>query len=278
MTDTTTLPRLALIGAGKMGGAMFAGWCKAGLAPSILIDPGLFNPVFHDPGTPESLARACDQVFAQATDTPAGWIPDAVVIAVKPQMAQIVLPDLTHLIGPDTVVLSIMAGRPIAAISAALNNAAVVRAMPNTPAAIGKGITVACAGPNVSDAQKSLCLRLLQSVGEAVFLEDEGLINPVSALSGSGPAYVFLLAELMEQAGIELGIPASLARTLARHTVAGSGALIEATSKDAAELRREVTSPRGSTEAALAVLMAHHAWPQLMIDAMRAATKRASEL
>ena len=133
--------------------------------------------------------------------------------------------------------------------------AAVVRAMPNTPAAVRQGITVACAGPGVTAAQRALCDRLLAAIGAVAWVEDEALIDPVTAVSGGGPAYVFLLAELLERAAIEQGIPADLARLLARQTVAGSGALLAASTEDAAALRRAVTSPRGTTERALAVLM-----------------------
>lgn len=262
------IPPVLLVGAGKMGGAMFAGWCRAGLAPSVLIDP---HP---QPG----LARACDQVVDDA-DTPiAGFAPAAIIVAVKPQMADAVLPKLTKFLRPNTIVLSIMAGRKIAGLSAALGGATVMRAMPNTPAAIGRGITVACAGPGVTDDQLRLCDTLLAAVGEVAFVDDEALIDPVTAVSGSGPAYIFLLAELMEQAGIEAGLPPDLARRLARRTVSGSGALMDASPEDAAVLRRAVTSPKGTTERALAVLMAPDAWPRTIREAINAATKRAGEL
>jgi pyrroline-5-carboxylate reductase len=150
--------------------------------------------------------------------------------------------------------------------------------MPNTPAAIGQGITVACAGPGVTEAQRALCDDLLGAVGQVAWVDDEDLMDPVTAVSGSGPAYVFLLAELLERAGITAGLPAELARRLARQTVSGAGALLAASDEDAAALRRAVTSPRGTTEQALAVLMADDAWPASLTKAVAAASARAKEL
>jgi pyrroline-5-carboxylate reductase len=177
------------------------------------------------------------------------------------------------------VFLSIMAGRNIAGMRALLGEAAaVIRAMPNTPAAVRQGFTVACPGPGVTDAQKALADTLLSSVGEVAWVEEEGLIDPVTAVSGGGPAYVFLLAELMEAAAIEQGLPPDLARRMARATVAGSGALLAASPEDSAQLRKNVTSPKGTTERALAVLMQPEAWPALMSKAIAAATDRSREL
>jgi pyrroline-5-carboxylate reductase len=252
-----------------MGGALFSGWAARGLAPSALVDPA------PAPG----IARSCDVVVATAADLPPGFASAAVILAVKPQMADAVMAALGPVLPADCVVLSIMAGRRIAGIDAALGGGrAVVRAMPNTPAAIGRGITVACADGRVTETQRELCDRLLATVGDVAWVEDEALIDPVTAVSGSGPAYVFLLAELLEQAGIAEGLPADLARLLARKTVAGSGALLDSSPEDAAALRRAVTSPRGTTEAALGVLMDEAAWPLAIAQAVSAATKRAHEL
>jgi len=177
------------------------------------------------------------------------------------------------------VFLSIMAGRTLRGIARLLGaGARVVRAMPNTPAAIRQGITVACAGPEVDAEQRALCDTLLRAVGTVAWVDHEALLDPVTAVSGGGPAYVFLLAELLERAAVEQGIPADLARALARQTVAGSGALLAASEQDAAELRRAVTSPRGTTERALAVLMGDAAWPMLVSRAIAAATARSREL
>jgi pyrroline-5-carboxylate reductase len=172
---------------------------------------------------------------------------------------------------------SILAGKTIADLAARLA-VPVIRAMPNTPAAIGHGITALCAGPGVSDPQRRLAETLLQAVGDVVWVEDEALIDPITAISGSGPAYVFLLAELMEQAGIEAGVPPALARRLARKTVFGAGALLNESADTAAGLRRAVTSSKGATEKALEVLMADSAWPRSIRDAMQAVIRRSREL
>ena len=171
-----------------------------------------------------------------------------------------------------------MAGRTVANLQGLLPGAAIVRAMPNTPAAIRQGITAAFAGPGVDDAARALCDRLLLSIGEVAWVDDEGHLDAVTAVSGGGPAYVFLLAELLERAAIEQGIPAPLARRLARVTVAGSGALLAASEAEAADLRIAVTSPGGTTQRALAVLMADDAWPAAVSRAIGAATDRSREL
>ena len=267
---TEALPPLLLLGGGRMGGAMLAGWRERGLLPSFVIDPA-----------PAAAALAGDgvQVFPDPGDLPPGFVPAAVVLAVKPQQADAALPGVARFAGDRAVMLSIMAGRAIAGLQALLGaGAPVVRAMPNTPAAIRQGITVACPGPGVSPAQKTLCNDLLASVGEVAWVDDERLIDPVTAVSGGGPAYVFLLAELLERAAVEQGIPSALARQLARVTVAGSGALLAASSEDASALRVAVTSPAGTTERALAVLMEDAAWPALLSRAIDAATRRSREL
>jgi pyrroline-5-carboxylate reductase len=260
------LPPVLLVGMGKMGGAMARGWIERGLSPSFAIDPaggGDAGPI---------------TVVPDAAAVPAAFVPAAVVLAVKPQMAGAALPACARFAGA-AVFVSIMAGRAIASLRGALGaEAAVVRAMPNTPAAIRQGITVACAGPGVDAARRGLADALLAAVGEVAWVEDERLLDPVTAVSGGGPAYVFLLAELLERAAIEQGIPADLARRLARRTVAGSGALLAASDDDAAVLRRAVTSPAGTTERALAVLMRDEAWPALVSRAIDAASERSREL
>lgn len=267
---TESLPSILLLGGGRMGGAMLAGWRERGLAPSYVIDPA---------PAARALAGEDVQVVPVVSDVPPGFAPAAVVLAVKPQQAEAVLPGLAHLSGSGAVVLSIMAGRTIAGLRALLGaDAPVVRAMPNTPAAIRRGITVACAGPRVTPGQQALCDSLLAAVGEVAWIGEEGLIDPVTAVSGGGPAYVFLLAELLERAAMEQGIPQPLARQLARATVAGSGALLAASAEDASALRIAVTSPAGTTERALAVLMADAAWPDHVSRAIDAATRRSREL
>ncbi len=263
------LPPVLLVGGGRMGGAMVRGWRERGLAPSIVLDPA-----------PDAAALAAEgvTVVASADAIPPSFRPAALVLAVKPQVADAALPAVAGLVRDGTVALSIMAGRTIAGIEALLPGAALVRAMPNTPAAIGRGITVACAGPGVTAAQRDLCGALLAAVGEVAWVEEEGMLDAVTAVSGSGPAYVFLLAELLERAATEQGLPPALARQLARATVAGSGALLAASAEDAAALRRAVTSPGGTTQAALAVLMEEAGWPAILSRAVVAAAQRSREL
>jgi pyrroline-5-carboxylate reductase len=259
------IPPILLVGFGKMGGAMLAGWCDLGLQPSIAVDPSR-------PASPSAAVT----VVGSAGEIPADFAPEAVVLAVKPQSAPETLPHYARF--PGAVMLSIMAGRSIASLQGPLGGASVVRAMPNTPAAIGQGFTVACAGTGVTEAQRALCDTLLKAVGDVAWVDDEALIDPVTAVSGGGPAYVFLLAELLERAAIEQGIPPDLARRMARKTVAGSGALLAASELDAATLRRNVTSPAGTTERALAVMMDEAAWPATISRAIEAATVRSREL
>ena len=265
----STIPPLLLVGCGRMGGAMLAGWRERGLAPSFAVDPA-----------PGAAAHAGPDLTVVATlaSIPAGFAPAAVILAVKPQSAAEALPAYARFTG-SAVVLSIMAGRTIGGIEALLGgHAAIVRAMPNTPAAVRQGITVAVPNVSVSVAQRDLCDGLLRAIGLVEWVSDEGLLDPVTAVSGSGPAYVFLLAELMEKAAIEQGIAPALARVLARQTVAGSGALLAASDETAAALRVAVTSPGGTTQAALEVLMKAEAMPAALSEAIAAATRRSREL
>jgi pyrroline-5-carboxylate reductase len=202
----------------------------------------------------------------------------AVVVAVKPQVAPEVLPALAPFVGAATVVVSIMAGRPLKFLAGALPRAPLVRAMPNTPAAIGRGITVVVPNARVSEPQRALVQVLLSAVGAVEWIADEALMDAVTALSGSGPAYVFLLAETMAQAGVAAGLPPALAANLARATVAGAGELLHRSPLDAAKLRQNVTSPGGTTAAALDVLMAKDGLERLMTRAIAAATERSREL
>ncbi|MEJ0015531.1 MAG: pyrroline-5-carboxylate reductase [Acetobacteraceae bacterium] len=264
-----TIPPILLVGCGRMGSAMLAGWREKGLAPSVAVDPA---------PQAASWAAADLTVVADIGAVPQGFAPAAVVLAVKPQNAADTLPHYQRFRG-SAVFLSIMAGRTIGGMQALLGEgAAIVRAMPNTPAAVRQGVTVVCPGAGVGAAQSALCERLLEAIGVVAWVEDEALLDPVTAVSGSGPAYVFLLAELMERAAIEQGIPADLARLLARQTVAGSGALLGASREDAAALRIAVTSPGGTTEQALRILMSADAWPDALSRAIAAATARSREL
>jgi pyrroline-5-carboxylate reductase len=261
---------LVLVGAGKMGGAMLEGWHRLGLKfdQVIAIEP--------DPA-PEIITLGQRGLrINPALDTTTAT---AIVIAVKPQIATQVLPTLARLIRDHTVVISIMAGRTLGFLEKALPaNAAVVRAMPNTPASIGRGITVAVPNARVNKAQRELADKLLRATGAVEWVTDESLMDAVTAVSGSGPAYVFLLAESLARAGAAAGLPADLATRLARATVAGAGELLHRSALDAATLRQNVTSPGGTTAAALDVLMGRDGLDPVMERAIAAATRRSREL
>jgi pyrroline-5-carboxylate reductase len=264
---------LLLVGAGKMGQAMLDGWIARGLKPKqvSVIDPQPAKSI-------KALTRRGVKLNAKpgpkATADAA-----AIVIAVKPQTAPDAVPPLALYVGKSTLVLSIMAGRTIGFIENALPpGTAIVRAMPNTPAAVGRGITVAVANANVSAGQRKLATILLAAIGKVEWVEDEALIDAVTALSGSGPAYVFLLAEAMTKAGIAAGLPAELAARLARETVSGSGELLHRSDLEAAILRQNVTSPGGTTAAALEVLMGAGGFDEILTKAIAAATARSRQL
>ena len=261
---------LVLVGAGKMGGAMLDGWLARGLNPKklVVIEPRPAKAV-------KALTRRGLKLNPQGKAAAAS----AIVIAVKPQTAPEALPPLAAYVGKTTVVLSIMAGRTLQFLRQSLPpGTAIVRAMPNTPAAIGRGISVAVANARVSARQRKLADALLAAIGQVEWIADEALIDAVTALSGSGPAYVFLLAEAMTKAGIAAGLPAPLAARLARETVAGSGELLQRSGFDAATLRQNVTSPGGTTAAALEVLMGPGGFDELLTRAIAAAANRSREL
>ena len=262
---------ILLVGCGKMGGALLAGWRERQIAPHFIV---------VEPGTAAAAAQAPEvTVHASPAALPADLAPAAVVLAVKPQSLDEVLPPYRALAQRGVPFLSIAAGKTLGYFARRLGaDAAVVRAMPNTPAAIGRGIAVACASPAVSAAARDLCDRLLAAVGEVAWVADEALLDPVTAVSGSGPAYVFLLIECLAEAGVAAGLPADLAMRLARATVAGSGELAHRASESAATLRENVTSPGGTTRAALDVLMAPDGMAALMRKAVAAATRRSREL
>ena len=262
------MTRILLVGCGKMGGALLAGWIEQGTDPRdiVVIEPAA--PVAPLPGL---------RVVKAAADVPAGFQPEMVVLAVKPQMMDQVLPSVAGHIG--SVYLSIAAGRTIASLTKGLGGkASVVRAMPNTPAAIGRGISVAVAGPGVTEAQRKACDASLSAAGAVEWVEDEGLIDAVTAVSGSGPAYVFLLAEAVTEAGIAVGLPPQLAEKLARATISGAGELLHRSTEPASALREAVTSPKGTTFAALEVLRAEPGLMGLMKRAVAAAWTRSKEL
>lgn len=256
-----------LVGCGKMGGALLAGWARRRAAADIrVVEPGA-------PTLPKTVKH-----YASAAALPKNFAPRAIVLAVKPQVLAEVLPAYRRFAG-GAVFLSIAAGKTLAFFARHLGpEAAVVRAMPNTPAAIGRGIAGACANPQVAAAQRVLCEKLLAAAGEVVWVDAEAQLDPVTAVSGSGPAYVFLLIECLAEAGIAAGLPAAMAMKLARATVAGAGELAWRSSEEAAQLRRNVTSPGGTTEAALKILMAEDGLGTLMRRAVAAATARSREL
>ena len=261
---------LVLVGAGKMGGALLDGWLARGLDPRCVtvLDP-----------QPGKAVRALARRGLTLNPKRPPQAVTALVLAVKPQGAAEILPALAPMLTRTTLVLSIMAGKPLRFLAEALQReAALVRAMPNTPAAIGRGITVAVPGAGVSTRQRKLASELLAAAGAVEWVADEALMDAVTAVSGSGPAYVFLLAEALAEAGVRAGLPAALAERIARETVSGSGELLRQSPLAAADLRRNVTSPGGTTAAALAVLMAENGLPALMESAVAAATSRSREL
>lgn len=264
---------VVLLGAGKMGGAMLEGWLKLGLSPdhAIVLDP-------HMPAEAAEALAARGVSVNPDLDTVSA--PSVILLAVKPQVAPDALPRVAPLVKAGTVVVSIMAGRTLSFMTDIFGaDAALVRSIPNTPAAIGRGVSVAVAGPRVSAAQRDLASALLSAIGIVEWIEDEALMDAATAVSGSGPAYAFLLAEAMAQAGVEAGLPAELSHRIARATVAGAGALLDHSDLPAATLRQNVTSPGGTTAAALAVLMhEENGFGPLLTAAIAAATKRGKEL
>ena len=264
---------LVLAGAGKMGGAMLKGLLAKGLDAKHVI--------IQDPAPPADAADLAKRHAIQIVPEIGKLaVPPAVIIAaVKPQVMEAVFPTLARHAGPDTLVISIAAGRSIASFEKHLSpGIAVVRAMPNTPAAIGRGITVCAANVHVKAAQRQLANDLLSAVGEVGWIDDEALMDAVTAVSGSGPAYVFLLAECLAEAGRKAGLDAALAMRLARATVSGSGELLAQSDLDPATLRQSVTSPGGTTAAALSVLMGPNGLQDILIKAVAAAVKRGQEL
>jgi pyrroline-5-carboxylate reductase len=260
---------IVLAGAGKMGGAMLSGWLAQGLDARHLsvIEPHPFDEVRALAAKGIRLNPSPQDIGAAAT----------LVVALKPQMFREAGAMLKSFTGPATLVVSIMAGATIASIEAVCGGM-VVRAMPNTPAAIGRGITVAVTANDVSPAQRAVADALLRATGSVEWIDDEGLMDAVTAVSGSGPAYIFLLAEELARAGVEAGLPLALATRLARETVAGSGELLHRSELSSATLRQNVTSPGGTTAAALDVLMGKDGLQPLLTRAVAAATRRSKEL
>ena len=275
---------LLLVGCGKMGGALLGGWLERGVeAASITV----IEPLTQSAARFETAGVS---LVSDSAALSADYAPAVVVFAVKPQQMDAVMPGHARFARAGTVFLSIAAGKTIAYFqghlggpgyaegSAEASEAAVVRAMPNLPASIGRGMTVLCANPRVTPAQRETCAALLEAVGEVAWVEEESLLDPVTAVSGGGPAYVFLLIECLAQAGVEAGLPEDLAMRLARATVAGAGELVHRAAEPASTLRENVSSPGGTTLEALKVLMAPDGLQPLLNRAIAEATRRSREL
>ncbi len=259
---------LVLAGAGKMGGAMLEGWLAGGLPPDWV---GVIDPI----PSADLVSRGLMIDPAVAASPP----PEVLVLAIKPQTLASAGPDLARFAGPGTLVVSVLAGKTLADLTRALPQAgAFVRAMPNLPASIGRGATGAFAGPGTTPRQHEIANGLLGANGIVEWVEREELIDAVTAVSGSGPAYLFHLVECLAAAGLAAGLEAGLAGRLARATVTGAGALLDSSDLEPAELRRNVTSPGGTTAAALDVLMSDTGLGPLMREAVAAAKRRAGEL
>jgi pyrroline-5-carboxylate reductase len=265
---------LLLVGGGKMGEALLDGWLRHGLGRDAV------QVVEPDDARRELVAGAHGVVaVGRPEDLPATPAPGALLLAVKPQAMDAALPAYAARVGRDTLVLSIAAGKPIALLDRALGaGLGVVRAMPNTPAAVGRGVSVLCANAGATGGQRALAERLMAAVGAVHWVEDEDLLHAVTAVSGSGPAYVFHLIEALAEAGARAGLPEPLATALARGTVVGAGELARRSEETAAQLRANVTSPGGTTAAALQVLTAEDGLKFLMARAVAAAARRSREL
>jgi pyrroline-5-carboxylate reductase len=265
--DRVTRDGLVLLGCGKMGSALLAGWLKAGLPPASvwIVEP---SPTDWLIGLGTRLNEGLPKVPAVA------------LLAVKPQMMGKALPALQSLGNGRTLFVSIAAGTTIATFEALLGDRTpIIRTMPNTPAMVGRGITAMCGNNRVSAEDMALARELMSAVGQVIALDREDLIDAVTAVSGSGPAYVFHLIEAMAAAGEAEGLPADVAMQLARATVSGAGELVFQSPETAAQLRINVTSPGGTTAAALAVLMdPETGFPALLKRAVKAAADRGRKL
>ncbi len=262
---------LVLVGAGKMGAALLRGWLDGGLDRKsvVVVDPA---------PPPDSAVFLAAAGIREKPVPPEGIKAKVIVVAVKPQIIGTILPGLRGLVGRGTVTLSIAAGTTLANLAAGIGEGAIVRSIPNTPAQVGRGITAAIANDRVSKAGRALTTRLLEAVGEVVWVDKESLIDSVTAVSGSGPAYVFWLTECLAEAAVAAGLDKDSAAKLARATVTGAGELLYQSDLSADQLRKNVTSPKGTTEAALKVLMARNGLAPLMKKAVAAAKKRSKEL
>lgn len=265
--------RLALIGAGNMGGAMLSGWLEAGRpAQSIVV---------LDPGPPPAMAELIAAHDIELANDASQLGPCAIVlVAVKPQIMGAVLPTLAPLVGADTLLASVAAGTTMAQLAEPFGDPSprIVRVMPNTPAQVGRGISVCVGDERVTAEDRSVLTQLLEAIGQVRWIEDEALMDAVTGVSGSGPAYIFHLAEALAEAGVAAGLPRDLAGDLARATVCGAGELLHKSPLPPGDLRQNVTSPNGTTAAALEVLMGEGGMTSLLTKAVAAAAKRSEEL
>ncbi len=260
-----------LIGAGRMGGALLRGWIAAGIGPIEVVEP-------HPSPALKALVRKSGVALHADLSTAPARV-RACVIAIKPQLLRTEAVRLRGLAESGALMLSIAAGTSIKTMTKAWGrNARIVRTMPNTPGSIGRGIAALFAAPKATDKDRALAEALLAALGKTVWVKREALVDAATAVSGSGPAYVFYLVEALAEAGVAAGLPREVAQALARATITGAGALLDADQRPAAELRRDVTSPGGTTEAALKVLMADAGLRALMTRAVAAANARAKEL
>lgn len=265
--------KLCLVGAGNMGGAMLAGWLDGGY------DPALISVV--DPSPPPGMADLISKFgVARFPSSDGVGRPDLIVVAVKPQIMAQVLPGISNLVDGENAVLSVAAGTTIANLAAPFSDVMprIIRAMPNTPAQVGRGITVCVGNDLVSDAQKQFVTQLLAAIGKVEWVDGEALMDAVTGVSGSGPAYVFHMAEALARAGVKAGLPADLAASLAQATVSGAGELMRQSDLSPTTLRENVTSPNGTTAAALEVLMGEGGFPDLLEKAVAAAAQRSRDL
>lgn len=261
-----------VVGAGKMGGALLQGWIASGaVTPKqlIILDP--------EPG---EAAQAAIEAGALHLSEPNNKFKSIkyLLLAIKPQMFDQLAPAIAKELLENALVISILAGTSLASLQDTFRTQSLIRAMPNTPTAIGKGITAYTKGPNVSDAQTEMTETLLAAGGKVHHVANEHLIDVVTAVSGSGPAYLFHMVEALEAAAIKIGLPEDIAPDFARQTIIGAAGLLESSHETAATLRQNVTSPNGTTQAALDVLMSSEGLPPLMRETVQAALRRAKEL
>lgn len=269
-----TIPTHLIVGAGRMGGALLSGWTR-GSEP--LLPPE--NLIILDPRPCQAANEAIKAGALQLSDISAdiGSV-DFVVLAIKPQMFDTIANQLAPMLKPGALILSVLAGTDMASLRQVFSKQTIIRAMPNTPAAIGKGITAFTCDISVSAEQKTMARALLSAAGPVFEVDNEHQIDIVTAVSGSGPAYFFLMVEALEAAAVRVGLPAQIAPEFARQTLIGAGALLESSENSATDLRVGVTSPNGTTQAALDVLMERNGLPPLMLSAVKAALARAKEL